>query len=162
MPKHSPLEIEVLRSPYQDEVVRGYDYDILVSGRQTKGNARIVFNPVRALKQHLLKRVYVQLIAHKLKPTDTFAVLYYFYPNGKRPTEEKMRQGVGSYALKEILADCREEGIRALYVTTKSPSLLSFLEKKKFVCADDELARYLSNNRIYYRILRQRKDVTQT
>ena len=162
MPKRSRLEIEVLRSLYQGDVVRGYNYEVLVTGRTVTGRARIIFNKVQELKSCLLDRIYSQFRARGLQPQDTFAVLYHFYLNGVGYSEERMRQGVGSRVLKEIIDDCREEGVRALYVITKSDSLQAFLEKKRFTCADDALMRSLGGPTIYYYIPQPKKDITRT
>lgn len=79
----------------------------------------------------------ITAVQNGLKEGDWFAGLTEFSPHGNREEEALlpfMRQGVGSNLLESIVEDAVEADCCILFVATKSPSMVAFLNKHGFVC----------------------------
>ena len=69
-----------------------------------------------------------------IQPEDKVVELNTFYPTGRRSRRQDMGGVVGSMLLERILNDCKSEGVRALFVSTRNKTMKSFVEKNGFFC----------------------------
>lgn len=116
----------------------GYGYFVKSQGRP-EGDARIYFFSLGNLRRSPFRQLCSVLEVEGLQSNNIVAGLVNFYPNGRKVCRQYMRQGVGSRLLERIIQDLKEQDAQALFLATRTPTMISFVEKKGFKYVADTI-----------------------